>query len=503
MTQSLDPLRRDAKTLLRGFSAGDAGARSRVASVMPVPETLRHADALHVIAREAGFPSWPVLKDSAARMGYDRAERLQRLKRALYDGPAERILTLLDADPTLGEGEFALHVALYHRDRVAAMLADTPDLATRQFGPRKPLCHLAFSRMIQARPELAPDCLAIAHMLVAHGADVNETWDAADDPTAFSALYGAVGWTGNMTLARWLLQQGANPNDGESLYHAAELGHTEGLAMLLEHSATPDGTNALLRAMDFDNVAAVRLLLQHGASPDAYVGRDGDQSTGYTALHHAALRQCGEEMAALLLDHGAATQTVHDGLTAYAAARIYGNAALAHAMEARGLDQPLTQTETLLAHAAEGRDTNGARIDLTSAPTAVTGLIGALLHGPGALDHITRLVAIGVPFDAPRGDGLPPVHVAGWEGLAEETGYLLSLGLDLTQRNAYGGTLLGAILHGADHCSARAERDHPGCLQHALEAGLTFPRHYIRATARADMKAVLEGWARAHPSAIE
>jgi ankyrin repeat protein len=79
-----------------------------------------------------------------------------------------------------------------------------------------------------------------------------------------STLYFAIGHADNMPLARWLLEHGADPNDGESLYHSTELGHHEGLRLLLAHGADPKGTNALLRAMDFHDIEAVRMLMEGG-----------------------------------------------------------------------------------------------------------------------------------------------------------------------------------------------------------------------------------------------
>ena len=63
-----------------------------------------------------------------------------------------------------------------------------------------------------------------------------------------------------------LLDAGADPNDGESLYHSVEsLACTR---VLLENGARIDDTNALYRALDFDNLAVVELLLRHGADPN-------------------------------------------------------------------------------------------------------------------------------------------------------------------------------------------------------------------------------------------
>lgn len=65
---SLAHLRGQAKSLLKAFLAGDAGARERVATQLPrlgdVPQDRRArlADAQLVLAREYGFPNWARLK---------------------------------------------------------------------------------------------------------------------------------------------------------------------------------------------------------------------------------------------------------------------------------------------------------------------------------------------------------------------------------------------------------------------------------------------------------
>lgn len=72
MTMSLDRLRRDAKALKKNYRAGEAGAKAHVHAVLGEPQNFKHADALHVIAREAGYPSWPRLKLGARMQAMDR-----------------------------------------------------------------------------------------------------------------------------------------------------------------------------------------------------------------------------------------------------------------------------------------------------------------------------------------------------------------------------------------------------------------------------------------------
>ena len=63
-----------------------------------------------------------------------------------------------------------------------------------------------------------------------------------------------------------LLAVGADPNDGESLYHALE--HRACVRLLLDAGATVTGTNALYRVLDLDDVEMLKLLLDHGGDPN-------------------------------------------------------------------------------------------------------------------------------------------------------------------------------------------------------------------------------------------
>jgi ankyrin repeat protein len=505
--KSLDQLRRDAKALRKAHEAGDPLALQRLKVHPPRTgdEALKHADYLHVIALESGFASWPALKEAQELQGLDRAAKLQKLKMALAHGQNARVDRLLADVPDLAEGVFGLQVALLNRETVERMLAEDPGRATRVVAHQSPLCFLAFSKRFQAQPERQGDMIAIAELLLAHGADVNDGRPVSPDSDhRLSVLYGAIGHAGNMGLGQWLLDHGADPNDGESLYHATELGHHDGLRMLLEAGADPKGTNALLRAMDFHDHGAVRLLLDHGARADDFDGTHvaGEAPWVVPALHQAARRMCDAEMIDLLLEAGADPGRKFEGCTAYGYARVFGNADLARAIEARGEVPDLTAEEKLLAMAAEDRLPEGVYIDPAKLPEAYRNIIRLILHLPGKLDHVKRLVAMGVEYDRPDAEGLTPVQVAGWEGLPEVMGYLLSLKPDLSHVNDYGGTLLSTILHGADNCPARAERDYVACLRLALEHGVALPKAAIEFANEEEIAEFLSDWAEAHPGAV-
>lgn len=504
---SLDQLRRDARRLKQAWEDGAPQARQRVQNHPPRGDlhALKHADFLYVLAREQGFESWPKLKLAAETTGLDRAARQQRLKLALYHGQNWVVEQLLSETPDLAKDHFGLSCALYDLDTVRAGLAQDPGRATQLFGPRRPMLHLAFSRYHQARPDLEQEMLSIAQLLVDHGADVNDCMPVSpENDHPLSALYGAIGHANNMALGQWLLDKGANPNDGESLYHATELGHHRGLKMLLAHGADPRGTNALLRAMDFHDHGAVRMLLDHGARADDFDGTHvgGEAPWVVPALHQAARRGSDAEMISLLLDHGADPARVYQGATAYAYARVFGNADLARAIEARGAATPLGPEETLLARAADGLDSPGQYIDPNRLPEAYRNIIRMILHLPGRLSQVKRLVALGVDYDRPDGEGLTPVQLAGWEGLPDVLAYFLTLGPDLAHVNNYGGNLMSTILHGSENNPSAEGRDYIGCLRLALEHGMALQRREIAGAGREDTSAFLSDWADRYPGQV-
>lgn len=90
--------RRDAKALLRGVRAGDARARARAHEALGerARERFVLADALHVVALEHGFRSWPAFKrDAEAKAGEEvrPVGRIGASPSATYAAWAELLLT--------------------------------------------------------------------------------------------------------------------------------------------------------------------------------------------------------------------------------------------------------------------------------------------------------------------------------------------------------------------------------------------------------------------------
>lgn len=448
----LDRHRQEAKRLRRAFAAGDADAVRRVRAVLgeatPTEQgaALQHAGALHVIARERGHTSWPRLKFALETAAMDRAQRAERLERALHFGQAWA---------------------------VRARLARDPSAATAPAGRRPPIAHLCFSQYHRIAPERLAAMLEVARLLVDHGADPHDSVPVEPGSAErVSMLYGALGHAGNLPLARWLLEHGADPNDFESLYHATELGHRDGVALLLEHGADPRHTNALLRAIDMGDPAMVAMLLEGGADPDDPFaqGSDGRRTPTPPALVHAARRFASSEVVALLLDHGADPTRAWQGRDAYGTARVHGVEAIARALEARGYGRPLDATEAALAACVAGGSPDAGALDTTTLGEDDRTLPHRLAARPGSLAALRALFAAGLDSQHPDDQGMPPLHVALWEGLPDHVAYLLTLPHDLEHRNAYGGDALSTLMHGAEYCPSPG-RDHLACARLLLDAG--------------------------------
>lgn len=502
---SLDKLRRNAKALKKSYRAGDAAAIARVRSVLGTPQTFKHADALQVVAREAGFSSWPRLKFAVEMQAMDRAARAERLKIALYLGQAWIVEALLAAEPDLGSENFGLRCALYDIEAVRRELDRDPAAATRAVGVRSPILHLAYSKHFQAAPDRAGAMIAVAEALVEAGADVNDSYPFEPGAShGLSALYGALGHAGNLRLAEWLLEHGATPNDDESLYHATELPTLDGVMLLMRHGVKTAGTNALLRMLDFDNLEGARLLLDYGADPNekAQDHPSGQAIPKTPALHHAARRGRDGRFAELLLEHGADATAVWEDRTAYAVAMLYGNLSFARALAAAGHASPLSEAEAILAGCAEGNVPEGrplAQMDLGDEEKRI---LTRVILWEDALDHANALVAAGIDPNVTDEMEMTPLHLAAWAGLPEQTAWLLTLDPDLAHVNGYGGDLLSTISHGAENRLDTELRDHVACARLALDAGAALRQAVLDGAMDERLVDFLSDWAEAHPDRV-
>jgi ankyrin repeat protein len=237
-----------------------------------------------------------------------------------------------------------IHTAVVCGDiqEVERILSTEPAAATEPGGPQRrrhlkereklwtPLLHLCYGRLPLLVSENA---VAIARLLLDHGADANDFFECGDHPNRYTTLCGVAGegeddappHPQREKLARLLLERGANPYDGQLFYNTHF--HNEILWILklvyeysvkAGHQADWDDPNwsmldmggygcgaryFLGNAISHNNIELVEWLLKHGASPDAPPSTHPRVSKA--PLHEEALRLHHTEIADLLLRYGA------------------------------------------------------------------------------------------------------------------------------------------------------------------------------------------------------
>jgi hypothetical protein len=256
---NLEHLKHQARTLLQGRLASDAAATARFTAFGLEPQTPRHADALHVIAREYGFDTWPALKLHVEAASEDAVEALTAAVKA-------------NSAPL-----------------VRKVLARHPSLRSRL---NEPLPNYGFD---------APALIAAVNhknremidVLLDAGANINERtrWWAG----SFGVLDSAGG-----ELASYLISRGATVD----IHAAAQLGMINRVRELLQgdprlvHARGGDGQFPLHFA---SNVEIAALLLDAGADIDA---RDIDHES--TAVQYmVSIRPHRHEVAKYLISRGA------------------------------------------------------------------------------------------------------------------------------------------------------------------------------------------------------
>jgi ankyrin repeat protein len=359
------------------------------------------------------------------------------------------------------------------RDRAERLLAAEPELerdpwvrlllgrgwdgdVNEQGGPLDcpPLayaCHSAF------------ETRALAEDLLARGADPNGFF--VNEYGRMSALYGAAGVKRDPELTGALLEAGANPDDGESLYHAAYAGSPGCVRTLLDHGATVDGTNALAAAIDVDHVQHVRLMLEAGGNPN-----DG------ALVAHAVRRGCGAEMIELLAANGAdlngkGGESWRGNVplrTPYAHAVLRGKTDVAGLLERLGASTELDPADAWVAQLARGERPEGEPPTTFDVDMQEAVIMSAIRVDPDRVVDAVGAGFAGVVGGSPEGTLL---HHACWMGNVAVVERLLARGADpVAPSPADFETPLDWVVHSSgSHWTE--ERDLVGVAERLVAAG--------------------------------
>jgi ankyrin repeat protein len=497
---NLAQLKKQAKDLLQSAREKQPAALARF-RILPAFAGKSDADltpALHdaqsVIARELSFTSWNVLRERIEELTLGFQEAITQFTKGSVEqrlGRAERVLALY---PKLVAADFHAALAFGDATAVAKHLAADPGLATRRGGPQdwEPILYVAHSRW--GTKNSAGLC-AVARLLLERGADPNTAQEAPGDPTGkLPVLWAAACQARHLELTRLLLEAGAKPDDGESVYHAAENGDTAMLDLLAAHGAQADGGAGAERWQNtplyfilghyagMGHDAEVRRgaawLLAHGADPNRICYPD---KTGETPLH-AAARHWDVPMIELLARHGANLRAKRkDGRTAYALAAMHGRTDIVDWLRAHDGDAELSPAERFLAACMRG-DRPKVEAMLRGEPR-----FAAMAKDPGAnklffevagrFDTAALETMLACGFDPAALDymGATPLHWAAFTGNLAGARVLLAHGAPVDVRdNTYHSPPLGWTDYAStNHTNPRG--DYAGVARALLAAGATEP----------------------------
>jgi hypothetical protein len=258
-----------------------------------------------------------------------------------------------------------------------------------------------------------------------------------------------------------LLEAGANPDDGESVYHATEAPSPECLRALLEHGATVEPI-LLAHALDDERMEHVRLLLEAGAD-------------ARELLPFAVRRGRGPEYLRVLVEHGAELEhRAGEGWrhptrlrTAYQHAVLRNADASAALLASLGADTSVDEDDLAIAAVARGErpELVPERLDFDQQEVLIFAALG------GGMALVVEL--FGPNFQGVVG-GSPKASLlqhAAWFGSADLARFLREAGADPT-----------GALEVAAHASSGwtvAGRDYVGVAEQLVAAGEIIAPHQV------------------------
>jgi len=504
---NIDHLKKQAKDLIRCFRNRDPEAIARFRRALPAAAgrsdaeiaslDLRLHDAQSCVAREYGFVSWADLRryiDARSGPRDDEAARVLRWLALVYSGelrgiiarPSPRVAArMLSENPDLAGGSPYLACPIGDRGALEQATRSDPGWINRPGGPLNlpPLLAVAHSTLLQLA-EFRERLHGSARFLLSAGADPNQrignrlppgSPSSPDDAHPLSALYGAAGLNHDAELTKLLLDAGADPNDGESLYHSVD--DLACARLLLQRGARIEGSNALYRVLDFDNIAALELLLQHGADPNEPAGNAPLTDWGSPLLWGIRRRRSRRHIAALLEAGADLSARTPGGLSAYGLAVQLGLEEVAKLLQGHGVAEPVSEEDQFIAACARGDEAEARRIR-----TRRPDLPGSL--PPERLRALPELAAAGCeagaklmirmdwPIAVRGGDwSASALNLAVFRGDAGLTRFLLEHGASWTEEHGHGDNACGTLSWASCNEPVKGG-DWVGCARALLEHGM-------------------------------
>jgi ankyrin repeat protein len=306
----LTSLRKEAKFWLKQVRSKHSGFIKRLRLAYPAaPSDPTLRDIQHALAREQGYENWkqlisetadrlltkPSTRGSDASADFLRFACWDHLVHGLGDYRAieAAAMRLLDRHPELLAADIYTAVVCGNEARVRSLLDEQPALANAKGGGRRwePLLYLCYARL--PLPSLRDNALTIARLLLDRGANPNAYYMAGH--SVYGALVGVAGegeqdappHPARDELYRLLLERGAEPYDDQVLYNT----HFHG-SVLWWLKLTWEYSVAAGREQDW-------------ADPELRILDMGGYGSGARFLFWMAIRQNDRELAEWLLARGA------------------------------------------------------------------------------------------------------------------------------------------------------------------------------------------------------
>ncbi len=522
---SIAALQTQSMQLLRAAQQGDAVLLKRLRGLLPefvsasddvMREALTIADAQRALATQAGLRSWEELVRTVEAADPLRVNAALFLK-AVRDEQFARAHELLTAYPAISGVNVHTAAATANVDALADWIASDPSSAMRPTEPdgTEPIVY-AMQCALHAQLDVSPRArLESVRLLLDAGASANASVPLGDATARIPILYFAC-VANDEPLTRLLLERGANPTDGESVYHAAQHDHRECLEALREFGAELSGRHgasgntplyflATHRASNPISASVLRgmeWLLAHGADPNvrSFVAGEnagatdegnshaGKSYAGEVPLHRVVASGYDASVVALLVAHGAnITVRRRDGRTPYALAVRAGNRAAAAYLQQHGAVVDDLAPVDLLLGACAVADEASARAVLTAHPRVLSELTAEDRQALGvAIDErrdasVALMLALGWPLDQDGEWGGTPLHWAAWHGRVALVAQLIAAGAPVNQRDSnYGSSPIAWTAHGSTNANNPRVDDYVSITAALLDAGATRAESFNR-----------------------
>lgn len=475
---NLEHLKKQARLLLRQSLEGDAAAADRLRDV-GVSSQPKLADALHAIAREYGFESWPALKGHVESQSDDPVQALTGAVRANDAALVRQVLKrhpslksrLNEPLPNFGFDAPALIGAVNHgnREMVEVLLDAGADINARtrwwagSFG------------VFDGDPKLASFLIERGAYVDIHAAARLGMFDRVKeliegDPVLVHARGGdgqmPLHFAATVEIAAYLLDHGAEI-DARDIDHESTAAQymagctswprTDVLRYLISRGAETD----LLMAVSLGDLELVRKFLD--ANPalvrvsvsDKYFPKRNPHSGG--SIYH---------------------YTFGSGRTPHMIARQFG-----HDEEVFRLLMERSPLWLQLTQACEVGDEALVKELMARHPKLVESLtekarrriVGTALRNN--TEGIRLMLGVGWPADVSGDTGQTPLHWAAWHGNVAMVRELLRHRAPLeAQENEYKATPLGWALHGSEHGWHRDKGEYGQVVEALLAAGAEAPK---------------------------